>query len=133
MFRRSIISPSCTSTVLSRHQAELNSSQIFRALKSLTLSDPLQASLLKLSAHGISVFSPHTSLDATPNGINTWIVKPFLPLSESSEPLTKSHTIEGFEGAGMGKIVRLKEGLGVMDIVKMVKDHLEIDHGMLLL
>lgn len=46
--------------------------QIFRGLKSLTLSDPLQASLLRLSAKGISVFSPHTSLDAAPNGINTW-------------------------------------------------------------
>jgi len=47
-------------------------SQIFRGLKSLTMSDPLQASLLRLSAKGISVFSPHTSLDATPKGINTW-------------------------------------------------------------
>ena len=46
--------------------------QIFRGLKSLTMSDPLQASLLRLSAKGISVFSPHTSLDATPKGINTW-------------------------------------------------------------
>jgi len=36
------------------------------------MSDPLQASLLRLSARGISIFSPHTSLDATPNGINTW-------------------------------------------------------------
>jgi putative NIF3 family GTP cyclohydrolase 1 type 2 len=45
---------------------------IFRGLKALTLADPLQASLLKLAARGISVFAPHTSLDATPNGINTW-------------------------------------------------------------
>ncbi|TYJ58770.1 hypothetical protein B9479_000606 [Cryptococcus floricola] len=47
---------------------------IFRGLKSVTLSDPIQASLLKLAAKGISVFSPHTSLDATPNGINNWQV-----------------------------------------------------------
>ena len=52
--------------------------QIFRSLKSLTLSDPLQASLLRLSAKGISVFSPHTSLDAAPNGINTWQVLDFV-------------------------------------------------------
>ena len=38
------------------------------------MSDPLQASLLRLSARGISVFSPHTSLDATPDGLNTWSV-----------------------------------------------------------
>lgn len=51
-------------------------SQIFRGLKSFTMDDPIQSSLLKLSAKGISVFSPHTSLDATPNGINTWYVHP---------------------------------------------------------
>lgn len=40
----------------------------------MTMDDPLQSSLLKLSAKGISVFSPHTSLDATPKGINNWYV-----------------------------------------------------------
>lgn len=42
----------------------------------MTMDDPLQSSLLKLSAKGISVFSPHTSLDATPKGINSWWVSP---------------------------------------------------------
>ncbi|WRT65566.1 YbgI/family dinuclear metal center protein [Kwoniella shivajii] len=102
---------------------------IFRGLKSLTLNDPLQSSLLKLSAKGISVFSPHTSLDATPNGINTWLVKPFLPFSKSDSPITKSDSnIEGFENAGMGRIVDLKIPLDVRQVIKMVKDHLELDH-----
>lgn len=42
--------------------------------RSMKLSDTLQASLLKLSAKGISVFSPHTSLDSIEGGINTWSV-----------------------------------------------------------
>ncbi|OCF78074.1 YbgI/family dinuclear metal center protein [Kwoniella mangroviensis CBS 8886] len=101
---------------------------IFRGLKSMTLQDPLQSSLLKLSAKGISVFSPHTSLDATPNGINNWLIKPFLSISKSNSPITTSEQIEGFEGAGMGRIVNLSVPLDVRQVVRMVKDHLDLDH-----
>ncbi|OCF30345.1 YbgI/family dinuclear metal center protein [Kwoniella heveanensis BCC8398] len=102
---------------------------IFRGLKSLTLADPLQSSLLRLSAKGISVFSPHTSLDATPNGINTWLVKPFIPFATSHEPLTTSEQPpQGFEGAGMGRIVRLSTHLDVRQVVRMVKEHLGLEH-----
>ncbi|WWD16668.1 YbgI/family dinuclear metal center protein [Kwoniella shandongensis] len=101
---------------------------IFRGLKSLTLSDPLQASLLKLSARGISVFSPHTSLDATPNGINTWLVRPFDALAASSTPLTQSENLDGFDGAGMGKLVKLKSPLDVSQAVRMMKEHLGLKY-----
>ncbi|KAG8877062.1 hypothetical protein FRB97_003741 [Tulasnella sp. 331] len=46
---------------------------IFSALKSLTLANPLQRSLLTCAAHGISVYCPHTSLDVTRGGINDWL------------------------------------------------------------
>ncbi|WWC87745.1 YbgI/family dinuclear metal center protein [Kwoniella dendrophila CBS 6074] len=101
---------------------------IFRGLKSLTLQDPLQANLLKLSAKGISVFSPHTSLDATPNGINNWLIKPFLPISSSNSTITNSTQIEGFEGAGMGRIVNLSKPLDIRQAVRMVKEHLDLEH-----
>ncbi|GMK58253.1 hypothetical protein CspeluHIS016_0502850 [Cutaneotrichosporon spelunceum] len=78
---------------------------IFRGLKSFTLGDPLQASLLKLAARGISVFAPHTSLDATPNGINTWLVEPFKSDASAVEVVTATENPPvGFEGAGMGKL-----------------------------
>ncbi|ORY25816.1 GTP cyclohydrolase 1 type 2/Nif3 [Naematelia encephala] len=102
---------------------------IFRALKSMTLSDPIQTSLLRLASKGISVFSPHTSLDATPNGINTWLVEPFIPIASSSTPLVPSDPpISGFEGAGSGKLVILKQRLCILDIAKMVKDHLGLQY-----
>lgn len=93
------------------------------------MEDPLQASLLRLSAKGISVFSPHTSLDAIPNGINTFLAKPFLEYAESSKTITPSEQISGFEGAGMGKIIVLKQKMGVMEVVKMVKAHLGLRSG----
>lgn len=102
---------------------------VFRALKQLTLADPLQASLLKLAARGISVFSPHTSLDATPKGINTWLVEPFLPIASSSAPVEASSPVpEGFEGAGMGKVVTLKQALPVGEVVQLTKKHLGLAH-----
>ncbi|KAJ7246718.1 NGG1p interacting factor 3 [Mycena rebaudengoi] len=41
---------------------------IFSGLKSLTLANPLQASLLRCAAAGISVYSPHTALDSVHEG-----------------------------------------------------------------
>ncbi|KAE8310206.1 FAD binding domain-containing protein [Aspergillus transmontanensis] len=46
---------------------------IFRGLKSLTFNDPQQQSLLRLAQEGISVYSPHTAVDATPGGMADWL------------------------------------------------------------
>lgn len=42
---------------------------IFRPLKSLTQSNTQQNSLLRLAQEGISVYSPHTAVDAAPGGL----------------------------------------------------------------
>ncbi|BCR83073.1 Nif3-like dinuclear metal center hexameric protein [Aspergillus chevalieri] len=46
---------------------------IFRGLKSLTLNDSQQTSLLRLAQAGISVYSPHTAIDAAPGGMGDWL------------------------------------------------------------
>ncbi|GFF23764.1 protein NIF3 homolog [Aspergillus udagawae] len=46
---------------------------IFRGLKSLTLNDTQQQTLLRLASEGISVYSPHTAVDATPGGMADWL------------------------------------------------------------
>ncbi|KAH8701715.1 putative NGG1 interacting factor Nif3 [Talaromyces proteolyticus] len=46
---------------------------IFRGLKSLTLQDPQQKTLLRLAQEGISVYSPHTAVDAVPGGMADWL------------------------------------------------------------
>jgi putative NIF3 family GTP cyclohydrolase 1 type 2 len=46
---------------------------IFKALKSITLSNSQQTSLLRLAQEGISVYSPHTAVDAAPDGLNDWL------------------------------------------------------------
>ncbi|KAJ5454630.1 uncharacterized protein N7458_005586 [Penicillium daleae] len=46
---------------------------IFRGLKSITLDDTQQRSLLRLAQHGISVYSPHTAVDTVPAGMADWL------------------------------------------------------------
>ncbi|KAH7390604.1 NGG1p interacting factor 3 [Pyrenochaeta sp. MPI-SDFR-AT-0127] len=46
---------------------------IFRGLKSLTFANTQQQTLLRLASHGISVYSPHTAVDAAPRGLGDWL------------------------------------------------------------
>lgn len=46
---------------------------IFRGLKSLTFANSQQQTLLRLASHGISVYSPHTAVDAAPGGLGDWL------------------------------------------------------------
>ncbi|KAL8950710.1 MAG: hypothetical protein Q9222_003269 [Ikaeria aurantiellina] len=67
---------------------------IFRGLKSLTLSDCQQQSLLRLALEGISVYSPHTAVDAAPGGLADWladIVTGHLPNPEPSTHTAKEN------------------------------------------
>ncbi|CAF9938834.1 MAG: NGG1 interacting factor [Alectoria fallacina] len=46
---------------------------IFKGFKALTLADTQQQSLLRLALEGISVYSPHTAVDAAPGGLGDWL------------------------------------------------------------
>ncbi|KAF2267392.1 NIF3 NGG1 interactin-like proteing factor 3-like 1 [Lojkania enalia] len=46
---------------------------IFRGLKSITLENSQQQTLLRLASRGISVYSPHTAIDAAPGGLGDWL------------------------------------------------------------
>lgn len=63
---------------------------IFKGFKSLTLANSQQQSLLRLALEGISVYSPHTAVDAAPGGLGDWladIVTGTLP-----DPEPETHT-----------------------------------------
>lgn len=50
---------------------------IFSELKTLSRKDPLTAALLDLISAGISVYSPHTALDAAEGGVSDWLCSAF--------------------------------------------------------
>lgn len=106
---------------------------IFRPLKSLTLRDTQQDSLIRLAQAGISVYSPHTAVDATPGGVNDWLadgISGGKDYEESREVLVPVPGVEGFEGAGMGRLVTLKEAASVGTLVDRVKTFLGMKHLM---
>ncbi len=46
---------------------------IFKPLKRLSGATPVERLTMRLLERGIAVISPHTALDAAPNGLNDWI------------------------------------------------------------
>ncbi|KAH9176872.1 GTP cyclohydrolase 1 type 2/Nif3 [Lactarius sanguifluus] len=78
---------------------------IFKPLSSLTLSNPLQASLLRCAAAGISVYSSHSALDSVYSGINDWLAIPA-------------------EEEGRGRLLRLSEKTTMTSLQESVKKHL---------
>lgn len=77
---------------------------IFRGLKSLTFSDTQQASLLRLASEGISVYCPHTAVDAVPGGMADWMADIVSGKMDAPEPETHTAlTSRGKEDAGVEK------------------------------
>ncbi|MCJ1362260.1 NGG1 interacting factor [Acarospora aff. strigata] len=63
---------------------------IFKGLKSLTLADTQQQSLLRLALEGISVYSPHTAVDAAPGGLGDWLADIVTGTLTEPEPETRT-------------------------------------------
>ncbi|KAF2147332.1 uncharacterized protein K452DRAFT_304191 [Aplosporella prunicola CBS 121167] len=61
---------------------------IFRGLKAITLANSQQQSLLRLAAQGISVYCPHTAVDAAPGGLGDWLadIVTGTAVDESNQP-----------------------------------------------
>jgi dinuclear metal center YbgI/SA1388 family protein len=77
---------------------------IFRGLKSLTFKDTQQASLLRLASAGISVYCPHTAVDAVPGGMADWMCDIVSGKLDEPEPETQTAvTSRGKADAGIEK------------------------------
>jgi dinuclear metal center YbgI/SA1388 family protein len=92
---------------------------IFSGLKRLRSSQPSESPILRCIAHGIAVFSPHTALDAAPDGVNAWLLEAFGAGERGpcvANPIDARY--------GQGRFVRLKEPLLLADAVDCIKRHL---------
>lgn len=107
---------------------------IFRPLQTFTLSNPLQASLLKCVAEGISIYSPHTSLDSVWGGVNDWLGEGVL--GSASVQAGKIESLVGDkigsdgenEGAE-GRLVTLSEPIAMSDLESRIKQHLGLERS----
>ncbi|EGG00615.1 uncharacterized protein MELLADRAFT_39595 [Melampsora larici-populina 98AG31] len=116
---------------------------IFKPLKSITTQDHLQEILLNCITNGISVYSPHTSLDSVIGGINDHLCQIVSTNPSNPNPNPASHheifSINGelingipLEGIGMGSGRRVTfksdQQVSLMEIVNRCKVGLNLSH-----
>lgn len=98
---------------------------IFKPLAALTLANPLQRSLLRLAAAGVSVYAPHTALDSVTGGINDWLADGV----RAGGPAEVRYIGEAFgEEGGQGRLVTFAEPVSMQDLQARVKKHLGLQH-----
>ncbi|GAA5912330.1 hypothetical protein JCM6882_002562 [Rhodosporidiobolus microsporus] len=119
------LSSPTTTSILTYHPP------IFSGLKSLTLSNPLQSSLLRCVSSGVSVFTIHTAADNAVGGVNDFMGAGLLEASGAKVEVEEAaggvrpgkgkgiralkeveNPPEGHEGCGGGRIVDLEEAGG---------------------
>ena len=96
---------------------------IFRKPNRIIKGDLLGDKIIELIKNDISIYSSHTNLDSVKNGINDTIVK---MLGFKSDEIIEESRINGFSGAGLGRIVKLNEDIDVKDLVSLIKENLNI-------
>ncbi|KAI0973215.1 GTP cyclohydrolase 1 type 2/Nif3 [Xylaria arbuscula] len=97
---------------------------IFRPLKSLTTKDPMQAQLLRLIAAGISVYCPHTAVDAAVGGLNDWLCDILIEGDEEvkrtvAEPISRPlpESLQG-QAVGYGRAFELSQSITLQTLLK---------------
>lgn len=111
---------------------------IFRPLKCITMADYKQSIVLRCIANGISVYSPHTALDACEGGINDWLAEgvgqgTLTPIVPSPKvPSSRYGIDDNFTkvSTGMGRLLRLDKPMKLEQIIQNVKSHLGLSYGM---
>jgi putative NIF3 family GTP cyclohydrolase 1 type 2 len=94
---------------------------IFKPLSSMTLSNPIQTSLLRCATAGISVYSPHSALDSVYEGINDWLASGLgsgrIDLIGDGHPSGRG---------GFGRLLTLDEKVTLSTLQERVKKHLGV-------
>ena len=100
---------------------------IFGGVKRLTRRSPGQHLLIRLIESGISVWSPHTALDAAKDGLCDWLLDGAGEMKERQiiEPCPAD--MENLE-VGMGRTGRLQTPIALPEMVERIKDFLALDN-----
>ncbi|KAI9820818.1 MAG: hypothetical protein M1826_000843 [Phylliscum demangeonii] len=116
---------------------------IFKPLKALTLADSQQQSLLRLAQEGISVYCPHTAVDASPKGLNDWLAEKigaaawsalvyrpggFTDLVQTVISPLKDVPSSPDGEVGMGRIIRFPEYVHFGNFVDRLAQDLNLRH-----
>ena len=101
---------------------------IFGGIKTLTLTNTQQRSLLRLASAGISIYSPHTSVDAVRGGVIDVLAAAVSDSNDITVVEACKNVPSGFEGSGYGRIVNLSEDIEIDALTQRVKQRLGLSH-----
>lgn len=96
---------------------------LFGGVKRLRASEPSEAMLLRLIEAGLSVYAPHTALDAVEGGMAEWLagalgageMRPIAPAEPDA-------------GSGAGRLITLERPCELEALCARVKVHLGLEH-----
>jgi dinuclear metal center YbgI/SA1388 family protein len=94
---------------------------IFAGLQRLRFSVARERVVLRAVREGLTIYSPHTALDAVPGGMGEWLARAVGP--GRITPIVP-HPTEA--QAGAGRMVRLDRPVSIERAVTMVKAHLQL-------
>lgn len=103
---------------------------IFSSFKRLTLRDTKQRIILQTIREGMSIYAPHTSLDACDGGLNDWLVSllgkttkvaPITPMTVESNGKPAPPHIADSVTTGVGRVADLAEPVPMEALVEAIK------------
>lgn len=95
---------------------------IFGGLKQLTHASVAGRIVITALREGVSVYSPHTALDACRGGLNDWLASAFgTGVSQPIEPDPAS------PDEGQGRVIELDRPLAIDEAITRVKTHLGLE------
>ena len=100
---------------------------IFASMKRLTMADTKQRIVLRALDAGLSIYSPHTSLDACDGGINDWLADiigsglkvPIQAVDENGKPPSPRNS-RGVT-TGYGRVLTLQQPICIKDLAAKLK------------
>lgn len=102
---------------------------IFKGIKQINpKNNPQHDTLIKLIQNGISVYSPHTAIDAAYGGVNDWLCQGLTSSDNIKSKSVIDPNDEDPSRVGMGRLVELTNSIELSDIINNVKTHLGVDN-----
>lgn len=98
---------------------------LFRKPSRIVYDDLQGYKIIELIRNDISLYSSHTNLDSVKGGINEEIVN---ILGFKNSKLMESSNVKSYEDSGIGRIVKLDNEINIEDLIKLVKEKLNISN-----
>lgn len=127
--KKVLVALDCTNEVINEGKKEkvdliiTHHPLIFKKPSKIIYEDLQGKKIIDLIKSNISLYSCHTNLDSAQQGINKEVVK---MLGFNKSQIIEKSKIEGFEEAGIGRIIDLDEEMSILDLINLLKEKLNI-------